>query len=324
MSLESGLEEFVEVTDGAKEDRYEISLQAREKFDKLMGDDELSEDKERPETGNGRADHFAEYFEQLFGKNREASFDESQEVTHQLSKTDTFPEQELFSPEMDDTGKVFKADGKLLPNTRYMLEGSTYVTNEYGSIISCDAQLKYSPEGDRNLKEQREAGADERLEGDDGGHIVARMLGGTEGSENLVPMRRTLNRGDYKIMENQIAKALQEGKDASLHLDLSYSDHVQRPDLIKSVYSIDGNRTEILFENQENSTELLKELKSKITAEDYRQLENEIDDMEKAGHSATITSIKTEYNEYNQPVQVTIGLLDELMADKSYKKYQIQ
>ena len=324
MSLESGLEEFVEVTDGAKEDCYEISLQAREKFDKLMGDDELPEDKERPETGNGRADHFAEYFEQLFGKNGEASFDESQEVIKKKKKTDTFPEQELFSPEMDDTGKVFKADGKLLPNTRYMLEGSTYVTNEYGSIISCDAQLKYSPEGDRNLKEQREAGADERLEGDDGGHIVARMLGGTEGGENLIPMRRTLNRGDYKIMENQIAKALQEGKDASLHLDLSYASHVQRPDLIKSVYSIDGNRTEILFENQENSTELLKELKSKITAEDYRQLENEIDDMEKAGHPATITSIKTEYNEYNQPVQVTIGLLDELTADKSYKKYQIQ
>ena len=112
MSLEGGIEGCAEITGGAEEDRHEISLRAREKFDKLMGDDEISEGKERLETRDSSADHFAEYFEQLFGNNREASFDESQELTHQLSKTDTFPEQEIFSTEMEDTGKVFKADGK--------------------------------------------------------------------------------------------------------------------------------------------------------------------------------------------------------------------
>lgn len=37
------------------------------------------------------------------------------------------------------------------------------------------------------------------------------------GEENLVPMRRTINRGDYKKMENEIAKALQEGKEVRIY-----------------------------------------------------------------------------------------------------------
>ena len=53
------------------------------------------------------------------------------------------------------------------------------------------------------MKEQKESGGEERQEDDDGGHIIARILGGAEGEENLVPMRRTINRGDYKKMENE-------------------------------------------------------------------------------------------------------------------------
>lgn len=48
------------------------------------------------------------------------------------------------------------------------------------------------------MKEQKESGGEERREDDDGGHIIARILSGSEGEENLVPMRRTINRGDYQ------------------------------------------------------------------------------------------------------------------------------
>lgn len=50
------------------------------------------------------------------------------------------------------------------------------------------------------MKEQKESGGEERREDDDGGHIIARILSGSEGEENLVPMRRTINRG--LIQEN--------------------------------------------------------------------------------------------------------------------------
>lgn len=77
MSLESGLEEFVEITGDAKENRYEISLPAREKFDKLMGDDELSEGKELSKTRDNTANYFAKYYEQLFGEDRADSLNMS-------------------------------------------------------------------------------------------------------------------------------------------------------------------------------------------------------------------------------------------------------
>ena len=73
------------------------------------------------------------------------------------------------------------------------------------------------------MKEQKESGGEERREDDDGGHIIARILSGSEGEENLVPMRRTINRGDYKRMENEIAKALQEGKGVSVHIKIEYN-----------------------------------------------------------------------------------------------------
>ena len=45
-------------------------MRAREKFDKMMGDDELSEGIELSETRENTANHFAKYFEQLFGDDR--------------------------------------------------------------------------------------------------------------------------------------------------------------------------------------------------------------------------------------------------------------
>ena len=68
MSLENGLEEFVEITGDAKENHHEISLPAREKFDKLMGDDKLSEEKEPSEAKDNTVNRFVKYFDQLFGE----------------------------------------------------------------------------------------------------------------------------------------------------------------------------------------------------------------------------------------------------------------
>ena len=42
------------------------------------------------------------------------------------------------------------------------------------------------------MKEQKESGGEERREDDDGGHIIARILSGSEGEENLVPMGERL------------------------------------------------------------------------------------------------------------------------------------
>ena len=43
--------------------------------------------------------------------------------------------------------------------------------------------------------------------------------------------------------------------------------------------------------------------------------------MEEDGDSVTITSVKTEYDEDGNPVQVTVGILNETTGEKTYRTY---
>ena len=224
--------------------------------------------------------------------------------------------------ERDDNGNIYKRDGRLLPDCRYTINGTTYTTDGKGRIISCDASPESSPEGSRDLKEQREAGGEDRQEDDDGGHILARVLGGSEGIENLIPMRRTLNRGDYKKMENEINKALGEGKEVTMHVEVEYDDDSGRPSRIRVEYTIDGKKTEVVFDNKENSTKLMDSLDQKLDNRDCESLREEIADARADGREITITSVKTEYDENGNPTRVTVRLLDESTGEKTEKVYQ--
>jgi len=223
--------------------------------------------------------------------------------------------------ETDDNGKAYKKNGELLPNTEYTVNGNNYCTDENGNKISCDAKPNYTGDGDRNNKEQKESGGEERQDNDDGGHIIAKILGGSDGAENLVPMRRTINRGDYKKMENEIAKALQEGKEVTIHIDISYDGNSQRPSKINVEYTIDGKKTVVEFDNEEDSTDLLEGLSGKICDADFKELQEEINDMHSDGCNASVTSVKTEYDEKGSPTKITVGVLDESTGEKTYKVY---
>ena len=292
MNLFGTFTEKPEKVEGNREALEEISQEALDKFDALMGDEDLESEheSEKPE----------------------------EEETHEPNSNYEI-DKDVY--ETDDTGKTYKKNGQLLPNMEYTIHGNTYRTDKDGNLVSCDSEPKYTEDNTRNQKEQRESGGDERKEDDDGGHLVARVLGGAEGLENLVPMRRTINRGDYKIMENEISKALQDGKKVSMHIELEYKEGSHRPSKIKVTYSIDGKKTEVVFDNDENSKDLLDVLSQKISDEDHDRLKEQIEDMEEDGDSVTITSVKTEYDEDGNPVQVTVGILNETTGEKTYRTY---
>lgn len=115
--------------------------------------------------------------------------------------------------ETDDNGDIYKKNGELMPNTTYEKNGVTYTTDDKGRISMWKGEPKYDPENERDEGAQTESGGEDRQEGDDGGHLMARILGGSSGNENIVPMRDTVNRGDYKKSENEIAEAKKQGKD---------------------------------------------------------------------------------------------------------------
>lgn len=271
-----------------------------EKFEFLMGDDEL-EYTTYDNILDTEENDYINKFEDMFFE-------------------DIKSENDIY--ETDENGIIYKSNDYFLPNIEYVENGNTYKTDDLGRIVHCKGIPQYTEYGNRNVKEQLESGGSERQELDDGGHIIAKILGGSEGSENLVPMRRTINRGDYKKMENEISKALQSGKEVSMEIDIDYTDNSKRPSKLQSTYFIDGIKTTTQFENEECSTELMGLLPDLISDYNYNSLEKEIDEMAEDGIDTSITSVKVEYNEENMPFKITVGILDESTGEKSYKVYE--
>ncbi len=221
----------------------------------------------------------------------------------------------------DDQGKIYSIDGELKPNTEYTVNGITYKTDSQGRILSWEGEPGYNPEAERDENAQTEAGGEDRQEGDDGGHLVARVLGGSSGNENIVPMRYTVNRGDYNKAENEIAKAKQEGKNVQDSGKIEYDGDSSRPSKIERTYTIDGETRVLKVDNVEGSQDLLKDGKDDISEDDYKNLEERIEDMEADGSEVSITSAYKKYDSDGNLVSVTVGLRDETNGTKTYIKY---
>lgn len=329
MNIFGGLRESTDVSDINKTDKPEISSEAKNRFEQIMGDVNLPE-ADVPKANENQTDstYSMDKFENIL--KTDAIFTpqitqgevETEADVNQLSESNSEYSIGDDTYETDDIGNTYKKNGELLPDTEYTVNGNTYHTDEYGHKISCDAEPKICENGKRNIAEQKESGGEDRKEGDQGGHIIARILGGTEGEENLVPMRRTINQGDYKKMELEIKKALEEGKHVSIHIDIDYDEDSSRPTKIAATYMIDGKKTEAIFDNEENSTELIDMLSEKIFDKDFSQLKDEIDDMKNEGCPASITSVKTEFDESSSySTKVIVGVLDESTGTKSYKVF---
>ena len=282
-----------DITEIKDSGEYNISKETADKFDKLMEKD------------------IEDNFEDNFDVEMEQDVEEIKDIKINEDSYET-----------DDNGENYKKNQEMIPNNEYTINGNTYKTDERGNKISCDVSPKYTPDGIRNTKEQVETGGAERREDDDGGHIVARILGGSEGEENLVPMRRTLNRGDYKRMENEVAKALQNGEEVGMHINLEYGDDLKRPSKIQSEYTIDNRKTMCEFDNEKSSVELMDSLESKISETDYNRLRGSIQEMREDGCDVSITSVKVRYDESENPQKITVGILDESSGIKSYKEYE--
>ncbi len=195
----------------------------------------------------------------------------------------------------DDHDNIYFEDGRL-PNTTYELKGNVYTTDENGRIISCEGKPQSANNEPRDLNAQREAGGDDRREGDQGGHIVGRDIGGDNGEGNLVAMDSRINQSDYKRMEDDIKEAMEAGKDVSYKVDLSYSGDSERPDKITVTVTIDGKDTVYEFDNNIDGS-----LRDEVPENGMEAVQEILDD--KHGE---ISSIKKEYDENGNLVNTTV------------------
>lgn len=249
--------------------------------------------------------------------------DETNDVPKNLEPNKTYEINGNYY-ETDDNGNIYKTNGELNPDTEYTVNGITYGTDSAGRIISWEGEPGYNPEAERDSEAQTDAGGEDRKEGDDGGHLVARILDGSSGNENIVPMRDTVNRGDYKKAENEIAKAKQEGKDVQDSGNVIYEGDSSRPDKIERTYSIDGEKRELKVDNVEGSQDLLDDVKNDISEEDYENLEERINDMEEDGSTVSVTSVYKKYDSEGNLESVTVGVRDETNGTKTYITYDVK
>lgn len=223
--------------------------------------------------------------------------------------------------ETDDNGQVFKIDGKLSPDMEYVCNGIKYKTYSSGEIVSWEGKPFYNPEGERDGGAQTEAGGEDRKPGDDGGHLVARVTGGSAGNENLVPMRDTINRGDYKKAENEIVTALKNGSEVTEKGTVIREGSDSRPTKVEMQYSYDDVNKTLIVDNVEGSLDLLQELEGVISEEDFGSLMDEINDMIEDDSEVSLTSVLKEFDENGNIKSITVGLRDETLGEKSYRTF---
>ena len=180
------------------------------------------------------------------------------------------------------------------------------------------------PENERDEIAQLEAGGEDRQEGDDGGHLVARILGGSSGNENIVPMRDTVNRGDYKKVENEIAQAVKQGKNVDDSGEIMYEGDETRPSKIKRVYEIDGEKSVLKVDNVKKSFDLMEDFEENIEKNDLENLLCEIDDMHEDGCDVSITSILKKYDQSGNLLSIRVGIRNETDGEKTYKTYDMK
>ena len=100
------------------------------------------------------------------------------------------------------------------------------------------------------------------------------MNGGSSGNENLVAMRDTINRGDYKQSENEENQMLKEGKQVYEKIEVAYDDDSARPSKIDKTYT-DGEKTvKLTVDNVEGSTDLLEGIEGEISDQDLSNLKD--------------------------------------------------
>lgn len=138
---------------------------------------------------------------------------------------------------------------KMMPNTAYESNGYKYKTDANGDIVHAEGQLHLS-EGDRKPLNDKVEGI---TEDDDRGHIFADRFDGSNHRDNLFPQLSEENRGEYKAMENELAKAVEDGKEVTMSVELIYPENGEsehRPDEVNVVYTIDGEEFNRTFDNR--------------------------------------------------------------------------
>ena len=142
----------------------------------------------------------------------------------------TFPKGEQF----------VEGTKRLKPNIEYQAGEFEYIykTDEMGRLKEFNAdELKLTERNSRLTHNPKTAGKED---GDHAGHIAADRFGGSPDLDNLVSQSSNVNLSKYKKLENKWAKAIGEGKEVKVNVEINYNSDDLRPSGFDVQFTVDG------------------------------------------------------------------------------------
>mgnify|MGYP003269358978 FL=1 len=241
---------FKDASDDSKEIRKEIrnlpdEIVDSDGADQLPEEIGLGDDAEginsasHPDSTEAVLENYS--YSELGEKNTDISYPSNSEVTinNERYRTD-----DNGQPHMKYNSEA--GTWEILPNIEYTINGYTYETNEKEEILHVHGTIHMKEhEGRKPLNDD----VPNMQEGDDRGHLIADQFGGSNRLDNLVPMDMHLNRGEYKKMEESIAKAKTEGKEVNIDIGIKY-DESGRPTKFQVSVTINGETEVHVFSNE--------------------------------------------------------------------------
>ncbi len=144
----------------------------------------------------------------------------------------------------DDSEKIITdgsqfENGKLKSNIKYQTGEHEYIyeTNGDGLIVHASTENLQPKIHSGRLRHDPNSFGKEI--GDHSGHIFGDRFGGSPELDNLVSQARRVNQSEYCIIENEWAKALENGKKVTVDIDINYDGISERPTSFDISYTID-------------------------------------------------------------------------------------
>ena len=136
---------------------------------------------------------------------------------------------------------IYMPDGKSLrPNIQYKAGEFEYLykTDEAGRLSQFKTDNLQLTERDKRLRHNPNTPG--KQEGDQAAHLAADRFGGSPELANLVSQSSHVNLSTYKKLENEWAKAIKEGKNVQVEVNVIYEGASKRPAKFVIVHTIEG------------------------------------------------------------------------------------
>jgi hypothetical protein len=128
-----------------------------------------------------------------------------------------------------------------------MRKGYRYELDELGRVKKVEGELKRNPAQGRNKTAQLEAGGEDRLPTDEGGHYVGRRFDGPTDDFNHFAQDQNFNRGAYKQLENEWDNYLKSDNSVAFEITPNYPTGSLRPDTLSVKYWVNGQKMPTKF-----------------------------------------------------------------------------